>query len=273
MTVAFDKIFNFYSLLAINVAIIIGALTVGGGQLFFETGLIHIIALAFVALAVARIFLHYYTYDPVLEKYVHSALVALAVFAGSHIIEFISLVVLHRYEDAAFANVVNFYLVSILAVIIGASHFAEIRYAKITRLARKIAWVGVAVFLGLAAALIIDDSLISLDPENAAPFIYMVVLLAIGGLALFEILTIKDLTMVAAGFTNYLALSIVFIIIASLPNIFYEVLEHRLGVESYLAVYLSHFTFYIAISFLFLAFGRLSYLGGVYEDLKRIDNK
>ena len=50
-----DRFLNAYSLFIINLIIIGLALTVGGGLYFFETSLIHLIALIFIALAVLRI--------------------------------------------------------------------------------------------------------------------------------------------------------------------------------------------------------------------------
>lgn len=128
MSEKLDKFFTPRSLLIINAAIILFSETMG--NLFLETGTIHFIAVLFIILAVSRIFIHYYTFDPVLEKFIHASSLALLFFAGSHFMEFLGYKLLNLPEDALFANVVNFYLISILFVIIGTELFLRIYYRR-----------------------------------------------------------------------------------------------------------------------------------------------
>lgn len=76
-----------------------------------------------------------------------------------------------------------------------------------------------------------------------------------------------------SGFVNYLAISIGMVVFAALPNIFYELMEDKLNIPELQIIYLSHFTFYAALSIIFLAFGRLSNLAGVYKDLDLAEHK
>ncbi|MFZ3044195.1 MAG: hypothetical protein WA058_03790 [Minisyncoccia bacterium] len=270
MANALDKIFNKYSLIVINGVIIALVLTAGGGRYFFETGLIHLIALIFIALALLRIFFRHYTYDPILEKFVAASAFALFIFAGSHIIEYVSMMFLNRYQDAVFANVANFYLISTLSIIIGATYFSSIDYKAYSAYLRKTAIALVAGLLLASVYLLTHDKAISLEMVSIWPYVYAAALLGAGILATVEILKIRRLTPIMVGFTTYLLSALIAILLAILPNIFYDGLA-VLGVPSYLSIYASHFLFYAALSLFFLAFEKLSYLGGVYEDLKAVD--
>jgi len=265
-----DRVCNAYSLLAINIIIIFLALTVGNGLFFFETGLIHLIALLFIALAVLRMFYHHYTYDPILEKFVHASLFAMFVFAGSHIIEYASMMFLNRYQDAVFANVANFYLISTFSIIIGATYFSGINHKTYATVLKSLSYLIVAGFFVFSLFLFANDRTISLEMNSPAPYVYALMLLVAGTLTVIEIVKIRRLTPIMQGFTTYLLGALVVVLIAILPNIFYDALG-AIGIPSYLSIYSSHFLFYAALSLFFLAFKKMSYLGGVYEDLKALD--
>lgn len=267
-----DRLFNAYSLALINIVIIALALTTGGGLFFFETGLVHLIALIFIALAVLRILYHHYTYDPILEKFVRASSFALLVFAGSHIIEYVSMMFLNRYQDSVFANVANFYLISTFLIIIGATYFSSIDYKRYSSYLRKMSYVFVFALFLFSLYLFTNDKAVVLDAQHAAPFLYAFMLLIAGALAAIEIMKIRRLTPIMRGFTTYLLGALILILIAILPNIFYDPLADA-GIPTYMSLYISHFVFYAALSLFFLAFRQLSHLGGVYEDLKRIDER
>jgi hypothetical protein len=63
------------------------------------------------------------------------------------------------------------------------------------------------------------------------------------------------------------------IMLATLPYIFYDLLEMRWGVPMYQIMYLSHFFFYASLSLMFLAFGKITVLGGELEELKTMTEK
>jgi hypothetical protein len=265
-----DRIFNGYVFIIINAVIIALALNVGGGLYFFETGLIHLIALIFIALAVLRIFYHHYTYDPILEKFVRASSFALLIFAGSHIIEYVSMMFLNRYADAVFANVANFYIISTFSIIIGATYFSSINHQTYALFLRRFSYAVIAVLLLFSLYLFANDRTLSLEMTSPAPYVYALILLVAGALAVIEIVKIRHLTPIMVGFTSYLLGALMLTLTAILPNIFYDALG-AVGIPSYLSLYTSHFLFYAALSLFFLAFKKLSYLGGVYEDLKALD--
>src|SRR3989338_6262687 len=130
-----DKIFNPYSLAIINVIIILMAEFAGGGRLFFNLGLIHLIAVLFI------------------------------IFTVSHIVEFTSMMVFKIYQDATFANVVNFYLISILTLAIGAELFLKVYRGRDARLIMLLSGI-IAAILILIAAFLINPELISLEPDS-----------------------------------------------------------------------------------------------------------
>lgn len=262
-----DKHFNIYSLAGINAVVITLTLTAGNGLLFIETGLIHLIAIVFIVLAILRILYHRYTYDPILEKFIHASSFALLVFAGSHIIEYVSMMFLNRYQDAVFANVANFYLISTFSIIIGATYFTSIDYKKYSPFLRRLSYIVIAGFFLFSVFLFMNDKAISLDTEHLAPFLYAFALLVACAFSVSEIIKIRRLTPIMLGFTAYLSGALILIIVAILPNIFYEALAD-IGIPSYMSVYLSHFIFYAALSLFFLAFKHLSHLGGVYDELQ-----
>ncbi len=265
-----DRVFNFYSLFLINEIIIIAALTVENGIFFFRTGLIHGIAILFIGLAVSRVFFRYYTYDPILEKFIHASLFAMAVFAVSHVIEFVSMMVFKAYGDTVFANVANLYLIGILSMIIGSGHFVKHKYPVYTKVLKWFSFASIFILIALSLSFLLIYSHISLDPDGFLPYAYAVVLLLVGTLAIIEITKIKKLTDIAKGFGNYLTAAVALILLSALINIFYEVSLSFFGVAENVSIYIGHFVFYAALSLFFLSYQKFSYLEeiGVYKGIK-----
>lgn len=264
-----DKIFNPYSLAIINVIIILLAEFAGGGRLFFNLGLIHLVAVLFIVLAVARIFVRYYTFDPFLEKFLYASLAAFIVFTVSHIVEFTSIMVFKIYRDATFANVVNFYLISILILAVGAEMFLKVYNGRTSRLIMLLSGI-IAVICIFIGAFLINPNLISLEPDSWMPYAYALALFGAGFYGIFKMLQIRKLVPIAVGFVNYLVSAIALIMLAAMFNVFYEFLEDYLKIADYQIIYLSHFAFYAASSLMFLAYAKLSYLGEFYEEIKKI---
>lgn len=268
MKLKLDKIFNPYSLLVINIIVISLSLTIGGGLFFHESGLIHLITIFFLALAILRVFSHYYTYDPILEKFVHMSLISLIALSIAHLIEFISLDIFHKNEDAVIVNLVNFYLISLIVLIIGTEYFSKIRY-KLSSFLIKALPIVIFIFVIITIIFFINDQMVSLKIGGLMPCVYTALIFIIGLLAVIEVSKIKKLTAVTVGFVNYLTGAVVFIIISTLIYILHSFIA-SLGIPEYQVDYFSHFTFYAALSLIFLAFTKLSYLGGVYEELRGI---
>ncbi|MBI5742793.1 MAG: hypothetical protein HZA25_03065 [Candidatus Niyogibacteria bacterium] len=267
---ALDKILNIYSLAALNVAIVLLAEFVGDGKYFFESGIIHIIAILFIILAISRSFMHYYTYDPSFEKFLHASIAALLIFAASHFIEYLTFMTANVYEDAVFANVANMYIMSLLVLIIGGDIFMR-AFSSGPTLLMKASAAAIAALTALTIMLLLRSKLISLEPDEIYPYIYGVALVSCGGFALYQMRRIRDRISLPHGFINYFMAATTLIIIAALINIFYEFLENILVLPAHQVIYLSHFAFYAALSLMFIAFSKLSRLGGILADAKRID--
>ena len=121
MTINLEKILSFRVLLVLNILIIIFAEL--SGRFFEEKGIIHLLAVIFVILGVSRIFVHYEVFDRFLKPFLLGGVAALIIFALSHLVEFLGFMLFHTYSDAVFINVVNFYIISMLMVTIGAEYF------------------------------------------------------------------------------------------------------------------------------------------------------
>lgn len=270
-----DKIFSPLSLILLNIGIIFAAEFAGGGLFFYETGLIHAVAILFIILAASRFFYHTYTYDPIFEKLVHATIAASVVFAISHIFEFASMMIFHSYKDATFANVVNFYLIGFILIAIGAESFLRIIDRRSTYII-KLFSITILAFAVLIVLFSINDKLISLEPDSFAPILYAFLIGIISIIGIGIVGKIKKLVPISAGFSNYLISSLVLIIFAMIPYVFYEFIAEKFyyyNIQNYQIIYVGHFAFFAALSFLFLAFTKLSW-GGVYAETRNlVENK
>lgn len=270
-----DRIFNPKSLILINIAIILAAEFAGNGLFFYETGLIHAVAILFIILAVSRFFYHIYTFDPIFEKLVHATIAASVVFAISHIFEYVSMMIFHSYKDATFANVVNFYLIGFILIAIGAESFLRIIGRRSTYII-KLFFIIIFAFTILIILFSINDKLISLEPDSLAPFLYAFLIIVVGAIGIGIVREIKKIVPISAGFSNYLLSSLALLIFAMIPYVFYEFIAERFhyyNIQNYQIIYVSHFVFFAALSFLFLAFTKLSW-GGIYAETRNlVENK
>lgn len=266
-----DKIFGPVTLLILNIVIIFAVEFAGKGTYFFATGLIHAIAIFFIFLAAFRIFMHYYSYDHFLEKFVHGAIVAFVLLAASHVVEFVSYTVFHMTDSAVFANVANFYAASLLAITLGAERFLATHDDRKSRLIGALK-AGIIFLVLLSASFFINNNLVSLETTNPVPFIYAALSILIAVLAIKKVSRIKKITSYSAGFANYLIAAIILILISVFPDIFYDQLRD-FTISNMQIIYLSHFIFYAALSLIFLAFKQFSHPGGVYEEAKKIDER
>lgn len=267
-----EKLFNPAALLLSNIVIItIAEIT---GQLFFQLGIIHIIAILFIALAVVRIFVRYYSYDPILEKFFQASLAALFVLSISHIVEYFSMSMgaFVYYSDAVLVNTANFYLISLMLIIIGAESFLRIHDHRSA--------IQIKTLIGLICTLTIlifvfttKKELISLELTNPIPYIYMILVFFFGLIAIMKVNRIGNSVGISKAFSMFLSASIILIMLSTVPYIFYETLEHDLNFPIHQIMYISHFLFYASISLFFLAFGKVEIKGGLYEDLKKITPK
>lgn len=264
-----ERIFNPMTLFFINIAII--AVAEITGQLFFNLGLIHIIAILFIALSVIRIFVRYYSYDPILEKFFQASLAAMFVFTLSHIVEYFSMSMgdFVYYSDSVLVNTVNFYLISLMLVIIGADAFLRIHESRSS--AQINALIGLICFFTiLIFVFTTKKNIVSLELDSPTPYVYILMVFIFGLFALRKVSQIGKYVPISADFSRYISAAIILIMLSTTPDIFYDLLEAKFNFPLYQIMYLSHFFFYASLSLFFLAFGRVKITGGVYEDVRKI---
>ncbi|MFA6422748.1 MAG: hypothetical protein WCV92_05135 [Candidatus Buchananbacteria bacterium] len=172
------------------------------------------------------------------------------------------------YSDSVLINTVNFYLIGLMLIVIGADSFL--------RVSDRRSVIQIKILIGLIAAFIIlvfvfttKKDLVTLELDQPTPYIYMALVFLFGLMALKKINRIGRYVSLSTAFARFLSAAIVLIILSTIPYIFYDLLEAKLNFPLYQITYLSHFLFYAATSLFFLAFGRVKIVGGVYEELKK----
>lgn len=255
-----EKILSAKVLIAINILIIVAAeLT---GELFLQTGLIHMIALLFLLLGISRIFVHYNSYDQYLQPLTLGAVAALLLFAFSHLTEYFSFGNgTEHYSDALYVDVTNVYMTAMLMVALGAQYFLS-KQSKTVPLLLTLAgaFAGSLVVTVLGFLRIIT---ISLEPDEADVYLYSVVVIGVTILSITRMLRLGKAVSIMQSFARYIAVAFSLIALAALYYLLYEILEHA-GMPDVQIIYISHFLFYAALSVMFLAFPRLARLGGIY---------
>lgn len=258
-----ERIFGSVFFVILNIVIILAVETTG--SFFFETGILHAIALFFVLLAFVRIFVNYKTYDQFLDKIKHASVFALFVFAVSHLVEYVNMMVLHRYNDAVFAGVVHFYLIGIVIMTIGAELFL-VKYEHRSNLFLKFAYLSILILAFFNMLFMFRPELVSLEMDTFFPYLYAFLVISAFVVFLKKVLKLKNKISISKQFLNYLSCSVVLICIATVPNIFYEFLEEDLHLPFFQMVYFSHFAFFIALSLMFLSYKKLAALPGLYAE-------
>lgn len=258
----YERFFAPRLLLGVNLAIILLAETLRGGRYFYDTGLIHIPVTMFVLLASTRIFGRYYLYDPVLKKFLGWSLAALSILLLSHSIEFADQNLgLHWPASAVYGGIISFHLTALLCIAVGAFHilkaYGKMRFATF--------WLVLSALVGVVSFLASLAAYVGLIP-SVPPLLYMLIAFAAGVATCVPTLAISRLVPVLREFSLYLTGSLVFIVAAAGTDALHLVAKGEYVVYQQ-ATYVSHFAFYAALSLMFLAFGKLSNLGGVYRDV------
>lgn len=260
----FEKIFNHWTMLGLNVLIIF--IVEFTGTLFADTGLIHLIAIIFIILGASRIFVHHDVYDQYLKPFIHGGIFALITFAASHVIEYTSHMYLNLPYDVISTNVINLYLASLLIITLGIEYFLR-KIDKRSNILIPIILIGIiSAFSALATSL--SGREISLDPDKPLMYIYTLAIIIVTVFGIARLLRIKKHVSILVNFINYFVAGYLLIGFSSLQYVLYEVFL-SLGIPLFRIVYTSHFLFYGALSLMFLAFVRLAQLGGIYTEIEK----
>lgn len=258
----FGKFFNPITLLVLNIFIILATEFYGNGYYFYQKGIIHIIAIAFIILAATRLFIRYYIFDRYIKRFLELSLLAMLIFAASHLVEFASYIIFKLPEGTIFINVANFYIISIILITVGVEFIIK-NYQERSSLFIWLAGIAVLIFLVLTFAFINNGQMISIKPPSRLPMVYLLIVLIVSAIGFVNLLKLKKIISMLAPFINYLIAGLILIALAAIPNIFYETFEN-FGLPKFQIIYLSHFTFYAALSLMFLSFGQLLNLKGIY---------
>lgn len=260
-----EKIFSHWTLLAINLVIVVAVESTG--SFFMQSGLIHLIALLFIGLGIARIFIHYKVYDQFLKPLIYGGITVLILFAVSHILEFMNYAVFFLPFPMIAATVVNFYLIGLLIITFSTTFFLK----GIEKISGLYIYLLPAVMGVLVVATIRNymfPNSIDLAPSNWLMYVYTFAVAAATILGVYWLIKLKKYEAMLANFIDYFNASFVMLGISASFYVFNEIFE-KVGIDYMQVMYISHFLFYGALSFMFLSFGRLSKLGGLYDEAEK----
>lgn len=260
-----EKIFSHWTLLAINLVIIVAVEATGG--FFMKTGLIHLIALLFIGLGITRIFIHYEVYDRFLKPLIYGGIAVLILFAVSHILEYVNYAVFYFPFGMIAANVVNFYLVGLLIVTFSATFFLK-GIEKEARIYRYLLPLAMIFLVIVTVRNYLNPSSVDLSPSKWLMYVYALAVTGATGLGVYWLLRLKKYETILSNFIDYFNASFIMIGVSAAFYVFNETFE-KVGIDYMQVMYMSHFLFYGALSFMFLSFVRLTKLGGLYEEAEK----
>jgi hypothetical protein len=264
---------DLYVLALLNGVIFLSAELVGDGTFFYQTGLIQAFAIPFIILALTRIVAVKAIHDPTLKRMVQGCLLAILVFAESHVIGFFSRIFFRIGEEAMLVNVANLYLAGLLLFIIGTQFVLRVRSAERSSLV-----IGASTFMllflsALAVVFSLDASLVSLRPSSPMPYVYGLLAAAIGFFSILSMERARRALAVLDRFWRYMIAGSAFIAASALLSIFHVFAVLRLGAPAHQVAYLNCLAFYIGMSLMFVAFGWAVPKTGIYADLAEEEAK
>lgn len=252
----------------LNAVIILSAEVVGGGTFFFRTGLIQVFAFFFIILAVARIGIVYRLHDPVLKKMLQGCLLAMLVFAESHVLSYFSGNV-GLSEDAMLVNLVNLYVAGLLLLILGAQIVLRIKTPQRSA-AIIVASTFILLFLSaLTVIFALHDSIVTLDPAMPMPYVYGALVMLVGLLSAITMREARQAMRVLNEFWRRMIVGSTCIVVSALAVVFHFYLLEKFRLPPHQIAYIGYFTFYLGVSAMLLAFGSMRHMSGIYADLAK----
>lgn len=262
----FEKLFTPYALIALNLVIIFAAEFAGGGTYFAETGLMHAIALLFVALIIIRIFTDYAFSDYILRGFLKIQLAFFLFLGLVHVYEYLGLDVFMFNAEVVELSVMGSYLMWIFGTLLALEFVFRIyskKSAMFTLIISALLIGGFSVLVGASISPAIADIL----PE----WLPLVILAGIVGFGIISILAIVKIREIMPVFANYSRCAIPATILVTLAA-FSEYFESTgslttLGISDTQVLYIAHFFIYIALSLLLVGFGKLKKPTGIYAEM------
>ncbi len=261
-----EKIFNHWVILAINIVIILFVETTG--MFFMSTGLIHLIAIIFLALGGSRIFVHYNVYDSFLKPFIISGIAIIILFTISHIVEYVSYAYFSLPYEVIAANVVNFYIAGLVTISLGVSYFLKKVVKNLAIFNYLAPFVIIACFLA-AGIFYMNQQMVEVNASGWLMYLQGGIVLLVTACGIGLLFLLKKHVSMLAQFINYFTIAFILIACSAILYVCNDVLG-EIGVMYMQVMYTSHFLFYGAISLMFLAYAHLAHLGGMLEELEKI---
>ena len=271
MRLKFEQLFNHWTILALNIIIIVAIQL--NHMFFIRTGLIHLIAIIFVSLGLLRLIFRPQINDQFLKPLIHQGIISLIVLATSHIIEYASYRYLGLPRQTIYANTINFYLSGLLLTILGIEVFNHAYQQafnqtkiSVSKLIVPISWIMIFLFAALTVLFLLRPQLVQLNSNSYQMYAYLFAGTAIPLLGIWRLNFLKKHASLMTNFVNYFTAAFILVGICILASATEEVVI-GIGVSSMQTAIIIHFLFYLALSVMFLAYQQLLHPGGSYEDL------
>lgn len=262
----FEKLVTPYVLIALNIAIMIGAEFVGGGVYFETTGLVHAFAIFFVALIIVRIFSDYAFSDHILRGFLRIQLGFFLFLGLIHVYEYLGLYVLNINDVVVESTAVLAYLLWIIGNTLAIQWVLRIYNKTSTNL---VPIFGLAI--ALVASLIVGMHVFSSSIHEVPEWTHGVALSVVVVSAIFSIWKLNQMKKIMPVFAEYASYANPAITLVTLA-VFSEYSESEgflsiFGVSETQNLYISHFIIYAALSLLLIGFGKLKKPQGIYADM------
>ena len=271
MSLKFEHVFNHWTLLTINI-VIIAAIQLNH-MFFLQTGLIHLLAIIFVALGLFRLWFHPQIHDQYIKPIIRQGIFALLILATAHILEYLS----YRIglpRQTIYANNINFYLTGLLLIILGGEAFLREylkafkperqRYSTITIFICKI---GLVIFPLLMLLYFISPTLVNLHPDSWHMYVYILAAVTVSLLGISRLRSFKHHATFMSNFINYFTAAFIIVGLCALLSAGEEFLV-GLEIPSTQIALVNHFLFYGALSLMFLAYQRVLNVHDLEEEKK-----
>lgn len=257
----FERIFSARTFVELNTAIIVAAETMGGGKMFFDTGLIHVPVILFGFLLFARISLRIRLFDPLLKTFLHSCLASLVVLLFANVLEF-------SVQNLDIAGPVLTLYGAVIALRVAS--MLILAYGTLVMLmaygivSESVAWALVATLAAIAIVTIV----VTEGPLRASlvsPMTFVMLSFSVG---LGQMAALLKLASRAPVFGNAMALILAATLFISLGTAAGSVHLMNIG---YLpitvqATYFTQFCLFFALSLMFLGIGAFVDLGQTYHN-------
>ncbi|HTK04989.1 MAG TPA: hypothetical protein VL500_05365 [Candidatus Eisenbacteria bacterium] len=257
----FERVFSARTFIELNAAIIVAAETMGGGKMFFDTGLIHVPVILFGILLFARISLRIRLFDPQIRSFLHSCLASLVILLAANVLEFaVQNLDIGGPLITLYGAVIALRVVSMLVLAYG-TLVMLMAYGIVSE---GVAWALVAALAAIAiVTVVVTDE--PLRASMTSPLTFVMLSFSVG---LGQMAALLKLASRAPVFANAMGLMLAATLFVSLGAAAGSV--HLMNIDyppiTVQATYFTQFCDFFAISLLFLGIGAFVDLGQTYHN-------